>query len=232
MRDLEALTGESRSTLLYWTTLGLLPPPVKTCPNVAYYDPRVPRIVEAIRHFQRTCRCSLAELRRIAEERCGPEFLASARDRHEDFLLGLPGVRRLDRRGFLEVTGLSEERLEAYLAAGVLFPREPDVFDENDCRAASRIRELEGMGLDLEELSFYPALFRELAEREGALVRRILEARPPAEREDREGWMREMTYPRQYFGGRAFQRVLDRILEERGASREAASRGSGTEEGM
>ena len=52
MRELVEQTGVPKSTILYYVKQGLLPEPVKTSPNMAYYAPRCVEVVQLIQRLQ------------------------------------------------------------------------------------------------------------------------------------------------------------------------------------
>ena len=53
MKDLVKATGVAKSTLLYYVSLGLIPEPVKTSPNMAWYDPECITRVQFIQTMKR-----------------------------------------------------------------------------------------------------------------------------------------------------------------------------------
>lgn len=213
MRELESLTGESRATILYWISQGILPPPYKTSRNMAWYDFRYPRLIEAIRTFQRDHNSTIAELRTLVETRGGPFALLDLQENFRNFLLGFPGRRRFDREEFLQMTGMTEARLEEMQDRDLLLPVEEGFFDENDVHAALKIRELQNDGWSMDDLTFYPREAIRFAALEVELLRRNWRRHPPEDLEARSREaIRETTKARQYVFARIFLRVF-RTLE-------------------
>ena len=52
MKELTAATGIPKSAILHYVAQGLLPEPVRTGPNMAYYDPACIERIEFIRGMQ------------------------------------------------------------------------------------------------------------------------------------------------------------------------------------
>jgi DNA-binding transcriptional MerR regulator len=52
MNELVRLSGESKSTLIYYLNDGLLPQPQRPKPNVALYDEKCLEIIKFIRYLQ------------------------------------------------------------------------------------------------------------------------------------------------------------------------------------
>ncbi|MFH1150180.1 MAG: MerR family transcriptional regulator [Actinomycetota bacterium] len=83
--ELSRLTGVSTSAINYYVREGLLPPPLKTAPNMAYYDPGYVDMVNSIKVFKREKGLSLTEIKELLlkgefswTEGSQPEDLSSA----------------------------------------------------------------------------------------------------------------------------------------------------------
>ena len=61
--ELSRRTGISTSAINYYVREGLLPPPLKTAPNMAYYDPGYIDMVNSIKILQREKGLSLNEIK-------------------------------------------------------------------------------------------------------------------------------------------------------------------------
>ena len=68
MKALVEATGLPKSTILYYLQQGLLPEPVRTSRNMAYYDPKCVDLVKFIQHMQHHHRLSLIEIKERLEE--------------------------------------------------------------------------------------------------------------------------------------------------------------------
>jgi AcrR family transcriptional regulator/predicted DNA-binding transcriptional regulator AlpA len=66
--ELSRRTGISTSAINYYVREGLLPPPLKTAPNMAYYDPMYVDMVNSIKVLQREKGLSLNEIKELLEQ--------------------------------------------------------------------------------------------------------------------------------------------------------------------
>ena len=66
--ELSRRTGVSTSAINYYVREGLLPQPLKTAPNMAYYDPGYVDILNSIRVLQREKGLSLSEIKDLLEQ--------------------------------------------------------------------------------------------------------------------------------------------------------------------
>jgi TetR/AcrR family transcriptional regulator, cholesterol catabolism regulator len=66
--ELSRRTGISTSAINYYVREGLLPPPLKTAPNMAYYDPGYVDMVNSIKILQREKGLSLNEIKELLEQ--------------------------------------------------------------------------------------------------------------------------------------------------------------------
>lgn len=66
--ELSRRTGISTSAINYYVREGLLPPPLKTAPNMAYYDPGYVDMVNSIKILQREKGLSLNEIKDLLEQ--------------------------------------------------------------------------------------------------------------------------------------------------------------------
>ncbi len=68
MKELADATGVAKSTILLYVNKGLLPLPVKTSPNMAYYDPLCVDRIAFIKKVQSTHRLPLAAIKGLLKE--------------------------------------------------------------------------------------------------------------------------------------------------------------------
>jgi DNA-binding transcriptional MerR regulator len=228
MKELEDLTGESRATILYWLSQGLLPPPEKTSANMSWYDARYPRLIEAIRLLQKRMNHSIADIRAFVDQQGGPMALLGVRERIDDFLFGgaSPLSPRMSREELLESAGIEPHTLDRMLELGIVRPEKPGEFDEGDRNAASKVNFLNSIGIPLEDLAFYGKAADSVARLEREMVQRQWEVHPPEDIDRaKANAQRELTFARQYYFGRAFRREVEEAAQGfKGAGPESAGR--------
>lgn len=172
MSQLSEATGLPKSTILHYVNEGLLPEPVKTSPNMAYYDPACVDRVRLIRHLQQRHRLSLAQIKgALAEDDAGREM--DAMIRLGEVIFGTNQGESLDLEELCRESGLTPERVAELERRGLLLPLEPGRYDMDDLAAARwsvRNREL---GMVPEDAEFYVRLAKEIVNHEMELRRRI-----------------------------------------------------------
>jgi len=164
MKDLADATGVPKSTILLYVKQGLLPQPVKTSPNMAYYDPCCVRRIAFIKQVQSTRRLPLAAIKGLLKEM----------DRGRDItpLLELQSTvfgaasEKMDAQAFAKASGLPWDQLETLVDMDLIIPLEPGLFDGQDLDLACQLKACMDQGLDLEDLAFYPRLARPIVDEE------------------------------------------------------------------
>jgi DNA-binding transcriptional MerR regulator len=217
MQELAARTGLPKSTILHYSNAGLLPAPLKTEANMAYYHPDSVERLGLIKRLQTEHRLSLAAIRSLlAQQREGidPGLLIELRTA----IFGPTGQPTLDLAGFCAATGLSRREAAAELAAGVVAPLRPGRFDPDDV-AIGRLRKAAlRAGIKAEEVAYYAKLARRMVAREMALRERVVAGLPPNENTTVTLEMtRAAQAMRAYALNRAFQlEIMRRRREARG----------------
>ena len=155
MKELAEATGLAKSTLLYYVSLGLIPEPVKTSPNMAYYNPISVDRVKFIQDMKACYRLSLGEIRKLMEK-WGDETSNSIYVEPIDLVFGSSQHETLlTRKAFLEATGLTSTQFEQLLKAGLLIPLKKDHFDRRDVIMGSALALGLSWGYRIEHLVFY-----------------------------------------------------------------------------
>ena len=179
MNQLMAATGLPKSTLLYYVEQGLLPPPVKTSPNMAYYDEACVERAQLIRRMQNQHRLPLNKIRVILEAQAqghdAEAFIALGQE-----IFGREQGALLNKQEFLRQSGLGRKALEAFQDAGLLLPLEPGRFDQQDLAMGRLLAGALGRGVGPEDLAFYHRLGVRIVDQEMALRLRITKDLPPA----------------------------------------------------
>jgi DNA-binding transcriptional MerR regulator len=174
MKELTRATGLPKSTILHYLHQGLLPEPVKTSPNMAYYDPECIDRIKFIQHLQRHHRLSLFEIKRMMEL-SGEALDLSARLELKELVFG-PARQEvlLDRDAFCEETGLSAVQVRRLLKARLLLPMEKGRFDSEDTAMGRMFARGFSLGLRIEDATYYVELGEKIVDHEMALRGRMI----------------------------------------------------------
>lgn len=173
MKELMQASGLPKSTLLYYVEQGLLPAPLKTSPNMAYYHPGCVERAAFIKDLQVTHRLPLDKIKKLLELRDGGQEVAPLVEMlhlifgpNPDQLMGL--------KEFCRQSGLSRDEVEAWRMAGLLRPRQAQGFDQQDLAMATYLARAGQRGLTPRDLSFYARFGQEIVEREMKLRQRMI----------------------------------------------------------
>ncbi|MCU0604509.1 MAG: MerR family transcriptional regulator [Desulfobacterales bacterium] len=173
MKDLAAATGVSKSTILYYLSQGLLPEPVRTGRNMAYYDPACVERLRLIQQMQAHHRLTISEIRQcLSADQRGAGLEVYLELNEEVFGRG-DARRRLDAKGFCRETGLSAGQLQELVQARLLLPLEAGRFDAQDVGMGRVYRSAFELGIRSPELSYYVDLGEKIVDREMDLRRRV-----------------------------------------------------------
>lgn len=173
MKELVEVTGLPKSTILHYHNQGLLPDPIKTSPNMAYYDPRCIDRIKFIQELQRRHRLSLAEIKQVMEKRGEDEDFAPYLEL-KDLIFGPSQAdRSLNRAEFCRATGLTADQVARLLEARLLLPLEEDRFDQEDVDIGTMFARAFSWGLRIEDVTYYVELGEKIVDHEVALKRRI-----------------------------------------------------------
>lgn len=214
MQELVRATGVPKSTILHYLNEGLLPAPLKTSRNMAYYSPACVERITFIRIMQSKYRLSLAMIKKFLEEGLGGSELEPFLELRS-FIFGEPEARELlDLEDFCRATGLTAPEVEEWQRAGLLLPLEPDRFDPEDLAIGRILKGCRELGITPAEASFYPRLGRQIVDREMALRDRLIKG---LSLEDNATRTLEMTR-----GARALRPyIIDRIFQRRVLARKS-----------
>lgn len=173
MKALVEATGVPKSTILHYLNQGLLPEPVKTSPNMAYYPPQTVDRVRFIQHMQRHHRLSLSEIKQVLESKVSENDLPIRLELHE-VIFGQPKQEGLlNRAEFCKTTGLTESQLDNLLRARLIMPLTEDQFDQEDVSMGQIYARRFSRGFRMEDITYYVELGERIVDREMALRKRM-----------------------------------------------------------
>ncbi len=165
MKELAEATGISKTTILYYVSEKLLPKPVKTSPNMAFYPYSMVERLQLIQQLKTQYRFSLSQIRTILRERDKGhdvetliEFNKEVFHRNES--------EAMDRMVFGEACDLNEEQINTSISLKLIIPNVDGSFNSTDLAAGKRLKGFLELGMRMEDLSFYPRLAEEIVDLE------------------------------------------------------------------
>ncbi|MCG8640256.1 MAG: MerR family transcriptional regulator [Desulfobacterales bacterium] len=164
MKQLVDMTGVAKSTILLYTRKGLLPRPVKTSPNMAYYHPDCINRIAFIKQVQARHRLPLAAIKGLIKEMEKGRDITALLEL-QSLLFG-SGTEKLNTDQFCQSTGLTREQVETLCSLKLLTPLEPGRFDDQDQAVGLQLRHCMALGIDPGDLTFYPDLAQIIVEKE------------------------------------------------------------------
>lgn len=178
MKKLVDATGVPKSTILHYLSQGLLPAPVRTGPNMAYYDPQCIDRIKLIRHLQNNHRLSLSEIGKFfSDSDAGKDF--SMMIELNNLIFGIPEKKEtISTEDFLENTGLTTKQLNELLDARLLNPLEKGRFDMEDVAMAEMYARGFDRGIRVEDITYYVEAGEKIVDREMALRNKITNSLP------------------------------------------------------
>jgi DNA-binding transcriptional MerR regulator len=180
MKELCEATGLPKSTLLFYVDQGLLPQPVKTSPNMAFYAPECVERAALIRQLQDNQRLPLSKIKAVLE----------AQDRGEDItpllmvqqiIFGDQTEELMSLEEFCRQSGLGPQQVKELEQAQLLMPLSEEGYDSQDLAMAQVLARGGERGLTPEDASFYPRLAKQMVDAEMALRRRLTHSLPMEE---------------------------------------------------
>jgi len=210
MRELMDTTGVTKATILHYVKEGLLPEPVKTGRNMAYYAFACIERISFIKQLQSKHRLGLAQIKTILKERDKGREVAPLIEMRE-VVFGKSDSEDLDNLTFCQATGLSSEEVEESLVGGLLIPKKEGCFDSEDVVIGKVLRQTIDIGIKPKELTFYQRFAEKIVDKEMAAHERLIK---DLSFEDSVAMTLELTRIARSF--RAY--VTDRVFQKRAFS--------------
>lgn len=161
MKELVEASGVAKSTLLLYVNKGLLPQPLRTGPNMAYYHPSSVERVALIKQLQSAHRLPLAAIKGLLRAMDQGRNITSLL-KLQEFIFSAPEGDKMGRADFARSTGLAPEQIDRLVTAGLILPLEDGRFDQEDAAVARSLGRAMEQGMDLADLAFYPRLAAEM----------------------------------------------------------------------
>jgi DNA-binding transcriptional MerR regulator len=210
MKELSAATGIPKSAILHYVAQGLLPEPVRTCPNMAYYDQACIERIEFIKAMQEKYAFPLRKIK----------MLLSHRERGMDVtplvelsatIFGDADALTLNEAEFCKATGLNLREVRKLINNGLLVPLEKGIFNHQDVVVCGLYAKCFALGADTADFVFYAEAAKMIVDME-MRMRSKLTAHLPEEQDA------EVTR-RLVLGARVVRNyVIERAFQQRAAS--------------
>ncbi|TEB09243.1 MerR family transcriptional regulator [Pelotomaculum propionicicum] len=170
MKEIVERTGENKSTILHYIHLGLLPEPLRTSKNMAYYPGSYVKLLNIIRTLQSKYFLPLHAIKRILDL-VGPNPSIDRAVQIYDFFYKKEYAASEDadciynRKGFLREVGLTERELAQLEKLQLLIPFEKDVYNADDLAVARSLMAIKQLKISLRDIEFLPELVVQLAQK-------------------------------------------------------------------
>jgi len=160
MKELAEATGVAKSTILLYVNKGLLPQPVKTSPNMAYYDPACVERIGFIKQVQASHRLPLAAIKGLLREMDQGRDVAPLLEL-QSTVFGST-TEKMDTSAFIRESGLTSVQLKHLGDLDLIIPLEKDLFDGQDLDLARQFKGCIDRGMDVKDFSFYPEFAKKI----------------------------------------------------------------------
>ena len=177
MKELMALSDESKSTILYYLKEKLLPEPSKPKPNVHLYDESCVQILKFIKYLQHNFSYSIAEIQSIFQDNSF-DFDGSFEMmvRSLELISGGRDNVWYKKSDFLKLVAMDEKILKSYQSKGYLFERAKG-FSIKEVEIAEILERAKTLGLDFTLLDAYVDDAKVLAKKENDIGSTLLKSK-------------------------------------------------------
>jgi DNA-binding transcriptional MerR regulator len=175
MKELMALSDESKSTILYYVKEGLLPEPSKPKHNVHLYDESSVQIIKFIKYLQHNFSYSITDIKAIFTDNIF-DFDGSFETlvRSLELISGGRENKWYSKKEFLSLLNLDEKKLTHYQKKGYLQERAKG-FSSKEVEIAEILERADTLGLDFSLIDDYVTDAKYLAKRENEAGAALLE---------------------------------------------------------
>jgi DNA-binding transcriptional MerR regulator len=173
MKELMELSGESKSTILYYLKEGLLPKPQKPKPNVHLYDDSSIQIIKFIKYLQNNYSYSISQIKNILQN--NNFSFDNSFNSILDAIVALQGEgdKRYTKDELINILNIKEEELDSFIKDGLILKK--DIYVKKDLDALNLLLKAKEMGLDFKLFKEYAKSAKELAKLENEIGYSFLE---------------------------------------------------------
>ena len=172
MKELAEATGLPKSAILHYVAQGLLPEPVRTGPNMAYYDPACIERIKFIKTMQSRYAFPLGKIKMILARKDEGNDAESLIELSET-IFGSAAGPSLDEAAFRDATGLSSEQIETLIENGLLLPLEEGQYNEQDVTIGRIYAQGLALGIAASDMAFYAVAAKQIVDEEMRLRARF-----------------------------------------------------------
>ncbi len=167
MKELSEITGVSNSTILYYISLGLLPEPIKTSRNMAYYPDLYLRIIPVIRYLKENMHLPLETIKRLFDNIGYANIsIEDALHYYETFFRPLDykgNTASYDRKEFVLNTSLEDTEITELESRKMIFPSVSGQYYYEDLLTAKAYKALNDFGISFASIERLSKIIKELA---------------------------------------------------------------------
>lgn len=172
MKELAEATGLPKSAILHYVAQGLLPEPVRTGPNMAYYDPVCIERIRFIKTMQNRYAFPLGKIKTLLARKDEGKDIASMVELGE-MIFGSSDGALLDEAAFCDATGLSSEQVLSLTEKGLLLPLEEGRYNEQDVAIGKIFAQGLALGITASDMAFYAVAAKRIVDEEMRLRARV-----------------------------------------------------------
>jgi len=172
MKELAEATGLPKSAILHYVAQGLLPEPVRTGPNMAYYDPACIERIKYIKTIQSRYAFPLGKIKTILARKDEGKDVEPLLELSET-IFGSPAGPSLDEAAFRDATGLSSAQIKALIESALLLPLERGRYNEQDVTIGRVYAQGFALGITVSDMTFYAAAAKQIVDKEMRLRARV-----------------------------------------------------------
>jgi DNA-binding transcriptional MerR regulator len=172
MKELTEATELPKSAILHYVAQGLLPEPVRTGPNMAYYDPACIERIKFIKTMQSRYAFPLGKIKMILARKDQGKDTASLIELSETIFGNADGAL-LDKAAFRDATGLSSEQVKALIETKLLLPLQTGQYNEQDVTIGRIYAQGLALGITVSDMAFYAVAAKQIVDEEMRLRARF-----------------------------------------------------------
>lgn len=172
MKELAEATGLPKSAILHYVAQGLLPEPIRTGPNMAYYNPACIERIRFIRTIQSKYAFPLSKIKLLLARKDEGIDVAPLLELNETVFTSGKGPG-LDKGAFCDAAGLTPGQVKALMDNGLLLPLKKGCFNEQDVTIGRIYAQGLALGIKVSDMTFYAVTAKQIVDEEMRLRRRF-----------------------------------------------------------